>query len=150
MTKTKAKIRSLSQIDPAVHADKGFEFEIVDTTTGEGIGMFMKVTGQEGTAYQATARKQLNAQLAAKDKANDDKVGEMIEQSIQTCAACVIEWWRYEDMEKRTGRVDAIVIDEAEGDLPLTPENARRVFAIKFVREQAIEKIQNRANFTGG
>ncbi len=139
--KTKPKF-TIAGIDPEARANKGREFEIKDTTTGEGAGMFISVVGKESTAYKAEFRKRLNALRSAEISRGDAPakartVEQDIADAIEVLAACTTGW-------------RGIVINEEEGELEFTPENVRRLYAYDFVRLQVDAEVSRETDFTPG
>lgn len=143
MTKAKPKF-SIAGIDPEAKANKGIEWEITDPETGEGTGMFLTTLGKDSTTYKSEIHRRINATRQAEFKAQltgkpvpPRDFEKDIDETISVLVACTTGW-------------RGVVIDEAEGELPFTPENARRLFQYDFVRVQANEKVTEVTAFTTG
>lgn len=138
MSKAKPKF-SIAGIQ--AKANEGHEFEIVDPETGEGTGMFLSVVGKESETYKREFRRRVN-DLRKAEVLNTGKpakvrvVEDDIADSVDVLAACTTGW-------------RDVVIDEAEGALPFSPENVRRLYSFDFVRLQADAEVMKVGGFTG-
>jgi hypothetical protein len=114
-----------------------------DYSRCEGTGMFLTVTPKEGSAYKREMRRRFNEmrqrEIAeqAGAKAAVQTIEDIIGDTIEILAACTVGW-------------RGVVIDEAEGELPYTPDNVRRLYALEFVRQQADAQIMGVTGFTKG
>lgn len=143
--KTEAKPKfSIAGIDPEAKANKGIEWEVVDPETGKGIGMFLTCLPSDSTVYKEQIHAKINARRQAEFEAQQSGnplppqlFEKDIEETINVLVACHTGW-------------RGIVIDEEEGEIPFTPENARRLFSFDFIRKQANEKVEKTKAFING
>lgn len=134
------KKKSLKDLDTGPAHDKGFELEIKDPTNGEGMGMFITVTGKEGAAYRSHLERMVDRRLAAEYLGQKDDVptvAKMLAEAIEMCAACTLSWRN-------------MVWDEAAGPLEMTPENMHFLYGKMFIREQVVTAIEANENFIRG
>lgn len=132
---TAKKKTDLSSLSPTIACDKGFEFELKDPFTSEPLGAFISVTGREGTAFRNHVRKKANEGLKkqASGKEQVQTVEELEAAGVELCVACTTGWRD---------------ITWQGADLPFSPENARTVYAEKWIRDQVEEAILDLGNFT--
>lgn len=136
MTKAKTSIMGIS---PELACAKGYEFELQNPFTKEGLGMFVTVIGPESPAVKAHNRAKINTQLRKEAKGENPAttVEELESAAIETAVVSTVGW-------------RGVVLHEADGELDFTPENARLLYAQTFVRKQVLEAANELGNFKPG
>ncbi len=135
-SKAKPKF-SIAGID--AKANEGHEFEIIDPETGEGTGMFLSVVGKDSATYKREFRRRVNEirraeAVSAGKPVKVRSIEDDIADSIDVLTACTTGW-------------RDVVIDEAEGGLPFSAENVRRLYSFDFVRLQADAEVTKVGGF---
>lgn len=131
----------LSKKNLAEEAESGYEFELTDPATGEGLKGFIKVRGDKSKVVQAFARKrvtelQKRENIArGKNKNTDLTLDELEDMAIESAVVRIISW-------------KDIALTEEEGPLPFTKENATTVLREhSWIRDQIMEASENLLNF---
>lgn len=147
MTKT----TDLATFSTAAACEKGFDLELRHPVTREGLGVFITVAGQDSTAFRDHARRKANEALRRQFEAKrrgkdaDAPTMEQIEADAIELLVAVTLGWRTE-----AGGKSEPVIVWAGDRLECTPDNARRLYRERFIREQVDEAVGDLANFLPG
>lgn len=127
----------LNSYNLAEQAEAGYEFEITHPGTGEKLGGFIKVRGDESRAVQNYNRRRFTEiqkrEKRNKGKDNDYSLEEIEDITIESAKIRVISW--------RNIKKDGV-------DLPFTPENAEIVFReYPWIRKQVMEASEDLLHF---
>ncbi len=129
--------------DTATACDAGFEFEMKDPFTDEPTGAFITIAGKDGTIFRKAVREKANARIKAAALANrkgtepeTPTVEKAEADEIELLTACTLSWRGFDDGNGN--------------DLPCTPENVRRLYAMEPYRKQADAALSDLGNFTPG
>ena len=88
-----SKTKSLDDYDLGTKSNEGVEIELLHPTTGEGLGMFIKIVGRYSEKYQAAVRKVANDSIKKAAKgAKSDPVDDNAARGIALLAACTVGW----------------------------------------------------------
>lgn len=127
----------LSNYNLAEQAEAGYEFEIVHPGTGEKLGGFIKVRGNESRAVQNYNRRRFT-EIQKRERRNKGKdvdysLDEIEDISVESAKVRVISWRN---------------IKKEGSELPFTPENAEIVFReFPWIREQVMEASADLLHF---
>lgn len=129
----------LTKHNLSLAAEAGYEFEVCDPDTGEGLGGFITVRGARSKVVEQYNRKVANEQIRqenaqkAKGKEKIRLVEELIEDLNEMAAVRVIGWRN---------------ITKEGVDLPFTKENAIAIFQdYDWIRAQVMEASNDSEKF---
>lgn len=123
-----------ASLDIGAAHDRGFEVEVLHPQTGAPLGSFITLLGEESDKVQAFMRKQINAELRKKgDSANTIEALEAT--AIEKLVVATVSWRG---------------VNWGNEELDCTPENARKIYANKRIREQLFKEMADDANFPMG
>jgi len=142
--------------DPESACQDGADLELRHPATKERLGIFLVIKGRESDEFKNLVRRKARQNVAKgkgfREKSEEEQVLEVLERqfdkadAIDTAQACVVGWWRFEDEEERTGRIDRLFFEGA--DLEFSPDAGKRVFSARpWVAEQASEGVADLGNF---
>lgn len=163
MATAKKKSFDVFDIDPKSACDAGADIELVHPASGRALGVFLRVVGKDGQVFTDMTREKTRQQLlkgfseknAKQDKTPDQQAEEALknifstENELDTATRCTVGWWRFQDEEKRTGKVETLYFQG--GELEFSPDNARKVFEARpWIMDQAIAAIGDLRIFMTG
>lgn len=131
-----SKPTSIMAMSPEAPCEKGYEVELLNPYNDAPTGMFVTVIGPEAPKVKDFHRAKLNKRFAddAKGRTEPTTVealeAEAVEQALTVCTG-----WR------------GVVWADDEPPLEFTPENARRVLAVGFIRKQVLAAANDLGNF---
>ncbi|MDF2797514.1 MAG: hypothetical protein K0R85_258 [Devosia sp.] len=130
---TKETATDLSAFDGLAQAQEdGIDVPITHPSTGDELGIVIRVAGPDSSRQRKAVQKQIDARLRRRST-QPMTAEEITESSLRTLAHSVISW-------------NSVVIDGA--DVPCTYENAIALFQrFPFIREQVDSAAGNRAGF---
>lgn len=134
MTKTGT---DFALLDMAAAHEKGVRVQLRHPITDKPLPSFVTLRGDESAPVQAFLRGEINAQI--RRNAKPDSEPQMIEDSIaaavEKLVVATISWegieWAGEPME-------------------CTPDNCRKLYAQKWLREQLFKAVEAEGNFSLG
>lgn len=134
MTKTGT---DFALLDMAAAHEKGVRVQLAHPITDKPLPSWITVRGDESAQVQAFLRSEINAQI--KRQAKPDPEPQLIEDSIaaaiEKLVVATISWegieWAGEPME-------------------CTPDNCRKLYAQKWLREQLFKAVEAEGNFLLG
>lgn len=138
MTNAKTKGTDLSSIDPVAACAAGTDLELLHPATGDPLGVFMRILGQESDELRAFAKGKAKegAKKAAANRHTRRDVAKIAEEtvdgifdrkaSVDLAVAATVGWWRFENEDDRKGRVENVVFEGSE--VAFSKEAARRLF----------------------
>ena len=130
------KLFSLADLDVTKQSEAGFEFEVLDDSTGKGVGIHLTVIGAHAPAVQKFTSKRLNErrvfddlQTARGKKAQIRKIEDDVEFGIELAAIRIVGWRGISD--------------------DFSPANAIQLCTINpTMREQILKASEDLSNFT--
>ena len=129
----------LSLNNLSVVSESGYEFEVINPTTGGGTGAFIKVRGDNSPAVKAFGRKKFMElqmkQKAAKRRGKEDDLDldEAEDLAVEAGVVRIISWKGLAEDGK---------------ELPFTKENAERILkSHPWLREQVMNESADLGNF---
>jgi hypothetical protein len=133
-----SKMFSLSDLDVTKQSEAGFEFEVLDDSTGKGVGVHLTVIGAHAPAVQKFTSKKLNERRVFDEmnerrgkKAQIRKIEDDVEFGIELAAIRIVGWRGISD--------------------EFTPANAIQLCTVNpTIREQILKASEDLANFTKG
>lgn len=145
----------LSQLDTSKSADAGVAVEILHPVTRVPLGVRILVFGTDSEIYRSHLRRRQNRTMERAKRGRGQAVTaeELENESTDLLVACTKGWEAdvvEGDGEEKTVTTVAAIPFGAEGLLPCTPENVRRIYAhpgFRWLREQVDAEIGDRANF---
>lgn len=150
-------MKSLDALDVVPGANAGFEFELVDPSSGDGTGMFITVLGVDSDEYRkrVDAVQQARAQkLFRGGQFRPNAISTPAEdraKEIEIQAATTKSWRTVTPGEPGEDSTVVPTLNFRGKDYDCTPENAKLLYAgIPPMFEQAQQQARNRANFVKG
>lgn len=140
----------LDEIDVAKSAEVGFEFEIEHPTTGEGIGVFITVRGEEAASVRLSGILAASESIVRESmKANAKPSKQSFDQQVQEKSAELQKIIEEDTPERAAQRVIAWRgVKRAGADLPFTVPNCVEFFKkLPFAQLQVLEQSRNLGNF---
>lgn len=141
----------LSQLDTSKSADAGVAVEILHPVTRVPLGVRILVFGTDSEIYRSHLRRRQNRTMERAKRGRGQAVTaeELENESTDLLVACT-KGWESDVVENDEKKTVAAIPFGAEGLLPSTPENVRRIYAhpgFRWLREQVDAEIGDRANF---
>lgn len=128
------KAIDFSKLDQGAAQDKGTRVQIEHPQAGL-LDSWITVRGNESPVIQQLLRKQVNAQIKRAAKGEAQTIEEMISDAVDKLSAATIGW-------------ENISWEGAE--LPCTPDNCRKLYGQKWLRDFLHPKMEDEANFPLG
>lgn len=139
----------LDEIDVAKSAEVGFEFEIEHPTTGEGIGVFITVRGEEAASVRLSGILAASESIVRESMKANKPNKQSFDQQVQEKSAELKKIIEEDTPERAAQRVIAWRgVKRAGADLPFTVPNCVEFFKkLPFAQIQVLEQSRNLGNF---
>ena len=129
---------NLQKTNYAEAAEAGYEFELKKPGTGEGLGAFIKVRGDQSKVVRAWSRRKATEfqmkTLKSKDKDKPMSMDEVEDFGVEQAINRIISWRG--------------ISDDGVNELPFTVENAERLLKEHpWILEQVVEEAKELLNF---
>lgn len=137
MSNAEGKTISISDLDLSSASNDGYEFEVRSPRTGNGLGVFLTVLGDQSEKVTAFTRKRQNekrreAAIAMRRGRPSDDVDTVEDDESFVVEACIVRTVSWRGLAEE-----------------FSESNARRLFTTnREIRRQVLEESANLANFT--
>lgn len=148
MSKKSAGI-DLDAVDVSKSAEAGFEFEVEHPDSGEGIGVFITVRGEEAQSIRLSGIRAASESIIRDRMKGESKQKKSAEQQIAELEAELTETINEKTPEKAAQRVIAWRgVKRAGVDVPCNEANCIELFnKLPFIQVQVFEQSRKLGNF---
>jgi hypothetical protein len=148
MSKKNAGI-DLDAVDVSKSAEAGFEFEVEHPDSGEGIGVFITVRGEEAQSIRLSGIRAASESIIRDRMKGESKQKKSAEQQIAELEAELTETINEKTPEKAAQRVIAWRgVKRAGVDVPCNEANCIELFTkLPFIQVQVFEQSRKLGNF---
>lgn len=150
----------LNELDVVGKSNEGFELQLVNFKTQEGLPLYITVLGKDSDVFRKLTAEQNRRRLAKMTKGNVMRLGslsaeELEADAVELLAVCTVSWREQlvpdghavregESVSKSTLRLNG-------EELACTRANATKLYVgFPWIREQVDTAIGDRANFIKG
>ncbi len=139
----------LDSVDVSKAAEAGYEFEVTHPDSGEGIGVFITVRGEEAQSIRISGIRAASEAIIKDRMKGESKLKKSAEQQIAELEADMLETVNEKSPEKAAQRVIAWRgVKRAGVEVPCTEDNCIEFFTkLPFAQVQVFEQSRKLGNF---